>query len=133
MVRWCTHSIPYPRGQSHSASGPKNELLDVGAALVIEKSRPNWVSLSETLPSMPASWRADSAFQIYVARLGGLLQRGDAFAQVIERDGDTLGAHAASYAEGLIECIARHEAGGQALGQRRGFHPSSQPFPARQE
>ena len=61
--------------------------------------------------------------QVDVARFGGFGERGDAFAEVVERNRDAFGVEFAANGKGLIESFTSDEPGGEPLGQRRGFHP----------
>ena len=91
------------------------------------------MSLSETFALDAVGVDGVERAQVDVARFGGFGQGGDALAQVVQRHGDAFGVEFAGDGQGLIERFTGDEPGGEPLREGRGFHPSAQPFQARQE
>jgi hypothetical protein len=52
---------------------------------------------------------------------------------MIEGEGNAFGIEISPDIDGLVERITRHEPGGEASGQRRGFHPFSEVSLAREK
>jgi hypothetical protein len=96
--------------------GAADELLDVGEALVVREIEAELRQLEGDVPANLRIVNRRQRAEVDVARFGGFFEARDAFAEVVEGDGDSFVIEAPADDDGLVEGIACHEPGGQPLG-----------------